>query len=214
MTLVWHPKKNDSGQPVRIHAPSRCSPAGAWSADCKVATITPGASMPAELAGCSASTWTDLPSCAADWEQLATTVKFVEPPFKLQRGKAAAAGTVIVEPDNRVWVVSPCNAFGGYKNTFPKGRVEGALSMRATAVKEAFEESGLKVELTGYLCDAIRSTTMTRYYLARRVGGNPSEMGWESQAVHLVPAAQLASVVDHPNDQTIVNAISSLLSPM
>jgi ADP-ribose pyrophosphatase YjhB (NUDIX family) len=213
MTHVWHPKKSDSGQPVRIHAPSKCSPAEAWSAEGEIATITPGASMPAVLAGCTVSGWADLPNCTAEWEQLATTVEFIEPPFKLQLGKAAAAGTVIVERDNRVWIVSPCNAFGGYKTTFPKGRVEGGLSMRASAVKEAFEESGLKVELTAYLCDAIRSTTMTRYYLASRIGGDPSAMGWESQAVHLVPLAQLASFVDHPNDRPIVKAITRALCP-
>jgi ADP-ribose pyrophosphatase YjhB (NUDIX family) len=212
MTYVVHPKKNDSGQHVKIHEPSLCTSAAAWGDIRTVATVTPGGDMPAELSGCRFTTWGCLPQCATDWEVLGNATRFEEPPFKLQPGKAAAAGTVIFEPDCRVWVVSPCNAFGGYKNTFPKGRVEGGLSMRASAVKESFEEAGLKVELTAYLCDAIRHTTVTRYYLARRVGGNPADMGWESQAVHLVPLAQLASFVNHLNDRPIVKATTHALS--
>lgn len=52
---------------------------------------------------------------------------------------------------------------------------------------EAFEESGLQVELAGFLCDSVRSTSVTRYCTAKRVGGHPGDMSWETQAVHLVP---------------------------
>lgn len=45
-----------------------------------------------------------------------------------------------------------------------------------------------------------RSQRYTCYYLAERVGGNLEDMGWEPQAVMLVPKAQLAKVVVHPND--------------
>ena len=115
----------------------------------------------------------------------------------------------MVEPDGRVWVVSPSNRFGGYANTFPKGKndLAQALCLRANALKEVYEEAGLQVELTGYLCDCVRSTTITRYYLACRLGGNPADMCWETQAVHLVPLAQLAAFVSHPNDQSILAAL-------
>jgi 8-oxo-dGTP pyrophosphatase MutT (NUDIX family) len=212
MTYVVHPQKNDRGQQVRIHDPCQCSPVGAWGDDRSIATVTPGGPMPAELSGCGISSWVNVPNCADDWESLANTLSFTEPPFKLQLGKSPAAGTVIVEPDGRVWLMSPTNAFGGYKNTFPKGRVEKGLSMRATALKEAWEEAGLKVQLTGFLCDTPRHTTLTRYYTALRVAGSPSDMGWESQAVHLVPVSRLVEFVDHPNDRPLVTAVKSLLS--
>jgi hypothetical protein len=54
---------------------------------------------------------------------------------------------------------------------------EARLSSRANAIKECFEESGLQVELTGFLCDSVRSTSVTRYYTARRLGGSPADMG-------------------------------------
>jgi hypothetical protein len=71
-------------------------------------------------------------------------------------------------------------------------------------VREAFEESGLRVVLTGFLADLTRSRSRTRYYLGRRVGGCPSDMGWESQAVSLVPRAQLTDVLVNPNDAPLV----------
>lgn len=125
-------------------------------------------------------------------------------------GKSPASGVVVLEDDGRIWVVSPSNAYGGYVNTFPKGKLEPGMSLRANALKEVFEECGLRVALTGFLCDAVRSTSVTRFYLARRLGGHPGTMGWETQAVHLVPAAQLAAFADHPNDKPVLLALLAL----
>lgn len=108
-----------------------------------------------------------------------------------------------------MWVVSPSNAFGGYINTIPKGKLNTGLSLRANALKEGYEESGLQVVLTGFLCDSHLSTTVTRYYTARRIGGHPAKMGWETQAVHLVPRAQLAEFIPHKNDQVILQALEA-----
>lgn len=131
--------------------------------------------------------------------------------MKSAPGMRPASGAVVVEADGRVWVVSPSNHHGEYINTFPKGKNEQsqALCLCANALKEVFEEAGLQVELTGFLCDSVRSTSVTRYYLARRLGGNPAHMCWETQAVHLVPIAQLAEFVSHPNDQSILSALQN-----
>jgi 8-oxo-dGTP pyrophosphatase MutT (NUDIX family) len=135
---------------------------------------------------------------------------FAEPNFQHITGKQAAAGAVIQEADGRVWIVSPTNAFGGYKNTFPKGRVGTGeeASLQYTAIKEVFEETGLLVVLTGFLVDVERSTTVTRYYWARRYAGTPAEMGWESQAVHLIPPQHLPAWLKHKYDQPILQAIN------
>ncbi|MGT2509753.1 NUDIX hydrolase [Cupriavidus basilensis] len=119
-------------------------------------------------------------------------------------GKKPAAGVVVVEQDGRVWVVHPSNGFAGYRATFPKGHADEGLSLQATAIREAFEESGLKVQITGFIGDVERTQTMTRYYSARRVGGLSAAMGWETQAVALVPLAQLHTYVNRDVDQTVV----------
>jgi ADP-ribose pyrophosphatase YjhB (NUDIX family) len=135
------------------------------------------------------------------------TVAFDEPALQTCAGKAPASGAVVCEADGRVWVVSPSNRFGGYTNTFPKGKVDTELSLRANAIKEVFEESGLQVELTGFLCDSVRSTSVTRLYTAMRVGGSPANMGWESQAAHLVPMSKLAQFVSHANDEIVIQSL-------
>jgi hypothetical protein len=79
-------------------------------------------------------------------------------------------------------------------------------------VREVFEESGLLVRLEAFLLDVRRTQTCTRYYVARRIAGCPSAMGWETQAVHLVPVARLAEIAAHPNDAAIIRAVESWLA--
>jgi hypothetical protein len=47
----------------------------------------------------------------------------------------------------------------------------------------------------------------TRYYVARRLGGSPTEMCWESQAVSLVPFEHLTRHLNHTVDHAIVSAL-------
>ena len=162
--------------------------------------------MPDAINDVPVSAFREAPTDAVGWEALVAGQGFTEPPMPSASGKKPAAGVVTIEPDGRVWVVAPTNAFGGYRHTFPKGKLDG-LSPRASAIKEAFEESGLQVELTGYLCDSVRSTSVTRYYTARRIGGSPAAMGWESQAVMLVPISELRGITSHPNDAPILKAL-------
>lgn len=107
-------------------------------------------------------------------------------------------------------MVAPGNPFGGHQATFPKGTVEPGMSLQATALIEAYEESGLKVRLIRHLVDVKRSQSYTRYNLAQRVASNPADMGWETQAVMLVPPQHLAQVVTHPNDAPILQALAQL----
>lgn len=205
----YHPRQDDKGQPLALHQPSQATALATWADPNQRASVTPQAQMPASVGGLAIASWKSAPTRAAGWERLAQAATLNEPPLKSLPGKAPASGAVVVEADGRVWVVSPSNRFGGYTHTFPKGKLEAqeGLSLQANALKEVFEESGLQVELIGVLCDSVRSTSVTRYYLARRVGGNPADMGWESQAVHLVPMAQLAAFVSHSNDQAVLAAL-------
>ena len=212
-----HPRHDDQGWPVALRTPSQPTALSCWSDSSQIATVVPDGQVPERLNGIDVTAWSDAPSQNAGWERLAQQhaeqkdACFTEPPMVSAAGKSAASGVVVLEEDGRVWVVSPSNAFGGYVNTFPKGKVDHGMSLRANALKEAYEESGLQVALTGFLCDAVRSTSVTRYYTARRLGGHPGTMGWETQAVHLVPRSQLAVFADHPNDRPVLQALQTLL---
>jgi ADP-ribose pyrophosphatase YjhB (NUDIX family) len=117
-----------------------------------------------------------------------------------------SAGAVIIEADGRIWLFEPTNHYRGYKYTFPKGRVEDGFSLRAAAAKEVFEETGLLVRIGRFLIDVKRTHTRTRYYLAERIAGTPSDMGWEAQAVLLVPRALVREFALSPPDQLVANA--------
>ncbi|OPF61895.1 NUDIX hydrolase [Hydrogenophaga sp. H7] len=207
-----HPRKDDAGRQVELKAPSAPTSLESWGDPLERATVIPDGPMPARLNGIDVVSWIGAPTDTAAWATLAIqqTEVFTEPPMMSAPGKAAASGVVILEGNGRVWVVSPSNQHGGYVNTFPKGKLDPGMGLRANALKEGFEESGLQVILTGFLCDSVRSTSVTRYYTAKRVGGHPADMCWESQAVHLVPRDQLKSFVTHPNDQVVLQALAAL----
>ena len=205
MTFAIHPKQDEYGKPFRIEAPSSASHPDSWHDPLQTATVTPGGAMPASLNGIAFTPWSGAPIDHAGWRALAgQDAPFAEPAFEAVPGKLVAAGVVIEEPDGRVWVVHPSNAYGGYPATFPKGRRDADMPLPATAIREAWEESGLQVVLTGFLCDLVRSRSKTRYYLGRRVGGCPADMGWESQAVSLAPRARLSELLVNPNDAPLV----------
>lgn len=182
---VVHPKPDDAGQSVIIRSPSKATALLSWSEPHGKAVATPGGKMPADLNGRALCPWATAPTSAQEWEQLAKQGHVDEPVFDAPAGLDPAAGVVVVEPDGRIWLVSPTNRFGGYELTFPKGRTEGK-SLQATAICEAYEEAGLLVKLLRHLVDVKRTQTYTRYYLAERIGGSPADMGWESQSVMLV----------------------------
>ena len=208
MTTTIHPKKNERGELVTIDRPTRPTLPAGWFDRALVATVIPEGPVPASLNGIAFRPWTEAPQDDAGWASVAgQEAAFSEPEFAPAPGLRVAAGVVIEEQDGRVWVVHPSNAFGGYPATFPKGTQDGCMPLRATAIREAFEETGLQVVLTGFLADLTRSRSRTRYYLGRRVGGCPADMGWESQAVSLVPRALLSTVLVNPNDALLVSSL-------
>lgn len=198
--FAFHPRPNDQGQPVRIQTPSQATTLETWSDPSAVATCRPNGLPPMRLNGLLLAPASLDDVVHADIE---------EPPFAPPSGTKAAAGAVVVEPDARVWVVHPTNGFGGYLATFPKGRPAPGATLQETAVREVFEECGLVVEVFGFLIDSKRSTSFTRYYLARRLAGSPADMDWESQAVSLVPLAQLTAILNQPVDHAIVAALQA-----
>ena len=197
---TYHPMPDEHGRPVLLKSPSQPTALSSWGQADVVATVIPNGGCPVELNGIAMMEWLDVPTSAQAWNNVEGQCAFEEPPFNPPDGKMPAAGVVVEDPDDRFWLVAPSNAFGGYTATFPKGRIEGNVNRQASAIREAYEETGLQVKIIGFLADSNRSQSYTRYYLAQRVGGNPARMGWESQAVHLVPRKALVKFLTHPYD--------------
>jgi ADP-ribose pyrophosphatase YjhB (NUDIX family) len=204
---AYHPKKGEHGEDVGIFKQSKATEAATWTDAGAVATFLPNGDVPKDLHGIPFRAWNDHPRTEEGWDYVDGQMDDLEEPaMKLPAGKKPASGVIIEEADGRVWVVHPTNAFGGYKATFPKGGAEQGLSLQANAIKECFEEAGLKVEITGLMGDFERGTTVARYYTAKRVGGTPTAMGWESQAVSLVPKAQMLDLLNGAADKPVAYA--------
>jgi ADP-ribosylglycohydrolase/8-oxo-dGTP pyrophosphatase MutT (NUDIX family) len=203
-----HPKTNDHGQPVTIRHPHQPQTDGLRDGGALV-TITPGLKLDGGgLHGIPFRPWSP-PRTDSEWVHVDGQAELAEPAFTVTaKGLQPASGAVVVEPDNRLWLVAPTNQFGGYQATFPKGRcpTDGRWSPQVTAIREVWQESGLKVRIVEHLLDLDRSTTRTRYYLAVREGGDPADMGWESQAVHLATFEQAQGLLNTPYDQAVLAA--------
>lgn len=201
-----HPHTDDNGKPVTINYPTKASDPSSWADPKAVATFTPGGAAPEVLNGVAVKPWADAPKTDAEWKAVAGQNPALDAdlPFEPAIGKGIGAGVIIQEPDGRVWLTRPTNSFGGYQNTFPKGTVEGTDSLQASAIREAFEETGLQVRIVDVAGDYERTTSKARYYIAERVGGTPADMGWESQAMRLVPRQHLNKLLNMPVDHDIV----------
>jgi len=202
---IIHPHPGDNGEAITINEPTTPSAVVTWTDSEATAVFVPAGAAPAVLNGIAVAPWTENPKTEAGWEQVSGQLHDLVEPLMNRKGKAPAAGVVIVEPDGRVWMVKPSNGFAGYTTTFPKGHADTCLSLQATAIREAFEESGLQVEIIGMIGDVERGLTMTRYYLARRVGGSPTAMGWESQAVVLSPPGSVHDALNRQYDRTVAS---------
>lgn len=207
---ILHPRPHDDGGSFQINEPTTPSVPATWVDADAIATFVPDGAVPAELNGVPFAPWEDAPTEVVGWNYVEGQIPDLpEPPLPealtfAGKPKEQAAGVIIEEPDGRVWVMRPTNGFGNYDATFPKGRADDGISLQAVAIKEAFEETGLKVEITGYHGDIERTTTVARYYTARRVGGTPAAMGWEAQGVQLVPRDELESVLNSTIDHKIL----------
>ena len=206
-SAIPHPKLNEKGKTHLIHYPSKPSGPETWTDPKAAASFVPAGTTPESLNGVAFAPWLDVPA-DEDWDFVeGQNDDLEEPPLAQVKGKHSASGVIITEPDGRVWIIAPTNRFSNTINTFPKGGKEDGLSLQANAIKECFEESGLKVEIDGFAGDVERSTTVARYYHAHRVGGTPVDCGWESQAVRLVPVADLHDFLNQATDREILTWI-------
>lgn len=191
--IVFHPDRSNGS--IRIYHPTKETEDIDWLYRNRIATITPKYNL---------STYLTIRLFQEN--NFEKQQDFYEPDFLFNTN---AAGTVIEEEyHERVWVIHPTNQYKGLNATFPKGRIEKGHSSRETAIKETLEETGLKVVLTSFLCDiTTKNNSVIRYYRAKRVGGHPKDMGWETQAVSLVPKEQLREVLHSKDDQLILDKI-------
>ncbi len=214
--VCYHPCLDDNGKLVPIYKLSKSTNAETWLDPAAIATVAvqDATALPDELNGVKFASWADAPKTQHGWADVSGQNVADEPDMAVQQGMHTSAGVVIVETDGRIWVVHPTNTFGGYESSFAKGRIENGIPLQASAIKEAYEESGLRVKLTGFFKDVVRSTSVSRYYYAQRIGGTPAAMQWESQAVSLVPKVKLKGFLNQSVDKGMADQIINSKYPL
>lgn len=101
----------------------------------------------------------------------------------------SAGGVVIPSMDDRehVYVAKPSNNYGPW--TFPKGRVDEGESKKEAAIREVFEETGLRARILSgpdaYLGTGKGSFSITHFWLMVRTGGTPRKND-EMEEIRLV----------------------------
>ena len=199
-----HPQQNDDSEPVTIHSPSIATEPETWDDKTQTAIFAPNGTAPSSINGISFLPWHG-PSSIEGWKKIDGQTNLNEQPIDAGH-KNIGAGTVIIESDGRVWLTQPTNGFGGYSYTFPKGTADAGMSLQANAIRETWEETGLKVKIISVIGDFSRSTSVARYYLAKRISGTPVNMGWESQAVCLVPLRNTKDLLNRAIDHSIIDS--------
>lgn len=212
---VLHPCLDENGNPVVLEHPSTSTDAASWL-DATAAAVASRSDVPPLPKAINGLAFNPHFLATPDerpepWLKLAPNIVADEPDFVMPPGYRATSGCVVIEPDRRVWVVYPSNQFGGVVCTFPKGRLEPILSLAQNAAKETWEESGLYVEPTHFLCDIVRTHVVTRFYCARRLDGSPELAGWESQAVGLAPFEKLSEIINREYDRRVLAYLEAFL---
>lgn len=178
----------------------------------KVAEWIPGQMTDGELNGVPFAPWE--PGENYNWlTSLGRKPRLPEPPIPQLPNKRTAAAILMVEPDARAWLYVPVMLLSGDAPevpvppipppTFPSGALEAGMDLQAIALREAWEETGLRAEILGHLSDIELPSSVTRYYVARRTGGAPWRMGWDAQSVRLVPLDALPAALATDADKRI-----------
>ncbi len=92
-------------------------------------------------------------------------------------------GVVIFDSEGRVLLRRPTNDFGGYVWTFAKGQQDPGETPEQTAVREAFEETGMRVQLGERIPGTFTSRGYSNVYWIATVTGLPGKPGWETARV-------------------------------
>jgi 8-oxo-dGTP pyrophosphatase MutT (NUDIX family) len=81
-------------------------------------------------------------------------------------GKKAAFGGVVVDPTGRFLLREVANHYDGYVWTFAKGHSEAGETPRHTALREVFEETGVRARILRPLTPSFQGgTTVTHHFL-------------------------------------------------
>lgn len=137
-------------------------------------------------------------SALYDMEDMPTVQSTNPWPSKTPSGKKVAYGGVVFDPMGRILLREPRNHFNGYVWTFPKGRPEPGEYPEAAALRETFEETGVKATILRPVPgEFVGGTTVNRYFLmdAPANSGTITANDPETQAIRWVTPVDAVALI-------------------
>lgn len=125
--------------------------------------------------------------------------------------KWKSAGAVVVDGEGRIALVAPKGSFGGYKWTYPKGRVEPGESDTSAALREVAEEAGLAAEITGDLGIYEGDFSHTHYFIARATGMAEQTDGEMVETRFVTPAEAFRLLDATPRDLKVLAQFNKIM---
>ena len=123
-----------------------------------------------------------------------------------------SAGGVIVRAGPRGYEVALVGRGHPVRWGLPKGGLERGETVDRAAVREAQEETGLRVRLIAPLGDieywfgtrGVRHHKTVHFFLMEALGGDVKDHDWENDEAAWFPADQALAVMAFPNEAAIV----------
>lgn len=132
---------------------------------------------------------------------------------------AESAGGVIFTDDGKVVITARLSFKGQLQYGFPKGTVEAGETLEQAAMREATEETGLKVEIVDRLHtidywfvqparqgeEPMRIHKFVHYYSMRMTGGDPGAHDNETEEVLMVEASKARELITFPTERKLLD---------
>jgi 8-oxo-dGTP pyrophosphatase MutT (NUDIX family) len=139
---------------------------------------------------------------------------------KPEPAKEVSAGGFVISSENsdQIALIGRLNRGGRLEWCVPKGHPEGEESLEEAAIREVYEETGLKAEILDYLGEVKYDFSMSRkhisktvhIFLMKQVGGTLSldfDPHHEASEVTWVKVEELISKLTHPNEKRIARVL-------
>lgn len=132
-----------------------------------------------------------------------------------------SAGGVVLVPIGRQTLVALIEVQGRRVLALPKGHLEPGERSVETAIREVWEETGLRTRhLTGLgeisywfysRRQRARIAKRVEFFLLEYLAGSPAKHNEEVDGVRLVPLHQAAAIVSYPGEREVIERAESYL---
>lgn len=126
-----------------------------------------------------------------------------------------SAGGVLFKGDQVLLIKNPSDAW-----TFPKGLIEKGESPEETAIREVFEETGVKGRILSpigeikywYIREGKKIRKKVIFYLMEYVEGKPKP-SWEVKSAQFFPIQEARKILKYKGDKEIFEKALQLINP-